>query len=149
MPYQVIYSSVSSTPLEIDDLEDILESAQIANASEGITGALVYVDGHFLQVLEGEQKSVEDLMRRIVKDLRHEAVDVLHAGEVAEATFRDWQMAYVSATPEQIAVWAGLPAQSPLPQVWHSIRQSPDKAARMRASILSALPPASVQKQSR
>ena len=108
MPYQLIYSSASSTPLQLDDLEDILEEALGNNPEQGITGALVYADGFFLQVLEGDRYEVEALMQRIAKDLRHENVSVLHAGEVQFAAFSDWKMAYVSATPAQIAEWAGL-----------------------------------------
>lgn len=139
MPYQVIYSSVSSTPMQLDELEDILEQAQSSNATEGITGALVYSDGHFLQILEGEMSDVEQLMRRIARDLRHEKILVLQAGDVSAAAFPDWRMAYVSATPEQVAQWAGLSATSLLPDVWENMRQNPERTAQLAQSILSEL----------
>jgi hypothetical protein len=139
MPYQIIYSSVSSTPMQQDDLEDILENAQSNNAAEGITGALVYVDGHFMQILEGERSAVGPLMGRIAKDLRHESVVLLLEGDVEVASFPDWTMAYVSATPEQVAQWAGLGAASSPPHVWASMRHNPEKAAQVARSILSVL----------
>ena len=139
MTYQIIYSSAASTPMELDGLEDILEHAQGSNATRGITGALVYADGFFLQILEGEKAAVESLMQRIEKDLRHETVVILLSGEIPAASFSDWRMAYVSATPEQVAQWAGLNVDSKLPQVWENLRQNPTRASQVAASILSVL----------
>lgn len=139
MTYQLIYSSFSSMPMQLDDLEDILEDAQYNNETDGITGALVYVDGHFLQILEGERGRVEQLMRRIAKDLRHETVVVLQQGDVAAPAFPDWTMAYVSATPEQIAQWAGLEVVTALPEVWESMRHNPERTRQVAHSIRSLL----------
>jgi hypothetical protein len=139
MTYQIIYSSVSSTPMRLDELEDLLEQAQANNASDAITGALVYVDGLFLQVLEGQRSSVEALMGRISRDLRHETVQVLQAGDVPAATFSNWTMAYVSATAEQVARWAGLSGTTRLPEVWDDVRQDRSRVTQLTKGILSAL----------
>ena len=139
MTYQIIYSSVSSTPMQVDELEDILEQAQSRNDSKGITGALVYVDGFFLQVLEGEKDSVENLMQKISNDFRHETVTVLHAGDIPSAAFYDWKMAYISATQEQVARWAGLSVTTKLPEIWEDMRQDPNRASQVTKSILSVL----------
>lgn len=139
MPYQVIYSSVSSTPMQQEDLEDILERAQLNNARSGITGALVYVDGCFLQVLEGEAEAVQSLMKRISVDLRHETVSVLQAQPVAAAAFADWRMAYVSATSAQVAQWAGLSARAELPETLENMRVDRQKAMQVLNCILHVL----------
>ena len=139
MPYQVIYSSASSTPLQQEDLEDILTQARSNNARAGITGALAYVDGCFLQVLEGEAAAVQRLMARIATDLRHETVTVLQAGEIAAPAFPDWQMAYVSATSAQVAEWAGLSARTELPETLAALQQDRDKTMRVSRSILAVL----------
>jgi hypothetical protein len=139
MTFQIIYSSVSSTPMQLDELEDLLEQAQANNGAEAITGALVYVDGFFLQVLEGQRQPVETLMDRISRDLRHDTVRVLQAGEVAAASFSDWKMAYVSATPEQVARWAGLGGSTQLPQVWDDLHQDRSRVTQLTKGILSVL----------
>lgn len=139
MTYQIIYSSVSSTPMQLDELEDILEQAQGNNARNGVTGALVYVDGFFLQILEGEKQTAQDLMQRIAKDLRHETVTVLREGEIPVGAFSDWKMAYVSATPEQVADWAGLSVTTLLPEVWEDLRRDRNKASLVAEGILSIL----------
>ena len=139
MPYQVIYSSASSTPLQQEDLEDILTHARRKNARTGITGALAYVDGCFLQVLEGEAAAVQQLMARIATDLRHETVIVLQSGEIAAPAFPDWQMAYVSATAAQVAEWAGLSAKTELPETLEALRQDREKTMQVSKSILAVL----------
>lgn len=139
MTFRIIYSSASSTPMQLDELEDLLEQAQANNPSQRITGALVYADGFFLQILEGERARVEELMQIIARDLRHEKVRVLYEGEVREPAFSDWSMAYVSATPEQVARWAGLSSTTELPEVWEDIRHNPAKAAQLTESILEVL----------
>ena len=141
MTYQIIYSSESAKPMLSDDLEDILQHARSSNASKNMTGALVYVDGLFLQIHEGDAAAVQSLMARIASDVRHEAVTALKAVEIPSRIFSDWNMAYVSATQEQIAQWAGLCATAETPQVLAGLRQDPLKVAQVVQSILSVLLP--------
>lgn len=139
MTYQIIYSSVSSTPMQLEGLEDLLARAQASNARRGITGALVYVDGSFLQIIEGEEDSVKRLMEKISGDLRHETVTILQSGEITSAVFSDWKMAYVSATPEQIAEWIGLDRTTQLPDLFEDMHQDRRKAQQVAKSILAVL----------
>jgi len=94
--------------MQSDDLEELLAHARNKNGIQGISGALVYSDGVFLQILEGERAKVQALMASIRKDLRHENVTILRETEIASAKFSSWKMAYVGATPEQVARWAGI-----------------------------------------
>jgi hypothetical protein len=141
MTYQIIYSSESATPMQTDELEEILEHARTSNAANGITGALVYVDGVFLQILEGETSSLQDLMARISKDVRHETVTVLREGEIPSAVFSDWKMAYLSATSEQVAKWAGLSGTTDIPEILSDMRRDPHRVTQVAQSILSVLAP--------
>ncbi|MFG6432028.1 BLUF domain-containing protein [Roseateles sp. LYH14W] len=139
MPHQLIYSSTSSTPMQQEDLEDILERAQRNNARSGVTGALVYVDGCFLQVLEGEEGAVQGLMERISVDLRHENVTVLQAQAVDAAAFANWKMAYVSATSAEVALWAGLSARTELAETLENLRIDRQRTMQALDGILSVL----------
>ena len=139
MTYQIIYSSEAATPMQQDDLEDILEQAHNSNAAQGITGALVYAEGVFLQILEGDRLKVQDLMARILRDLRHENVTVLREGDVACAAFGSWKMAYVSATAEQVAQWAGFSSTTQTPESLAEFGQDAQRTAQFVQSILSVL----------
>lgn len=125
--------------MQMEDLEEILEQARSSNATKGITGALVYVDGVFLQILEGDTKVVQDLMAKISRDVRHETVTVLKQGEIPRAVFSDWKMAYVSATAAQVAQWAGLSGSTAIPDILADMRNDPFKATQVAQSILSVL----------
>jgi hypothetical protein len=94
-----------------------------------VTGALVYIDGVFLQVLEGDATELATLMAKIAKDVRHETVSVLQEGEVPAALFGEWEMACFSATPQQIAKWAGLPGATELNDVLDDMGQDAAKVA--------------------
>ena len=139
MTYQIIYSSASSTPMEQEALDGLLAHAQRGNDQKGITGALVYVDGFFLQILEGEQAGVQRLMQRIAGDVRHETVTILQEGPISSAAFSDWKMAFVSATPAQVAEWAGLSAHTRVPDVLRDMRQDRTVATQVAKRILSVL----------
>lgn len=141
MIYQIIYSSESTKPMEFDDLEEILEHARANNASKGITGALIYAEGSFLQILEGDRARVQDLMAKIRRDVRHETVTVLREGEIASAIFGHWKMAFVSATPEQVAQWAGLSVATGTTEVLNDSGQEPHRMAQFAQDILSLLAP--------
>jgi hypothetical protein len=143
MTHQIIYSSESATPMQMEDLEEILEHARRSNAQKGVTGALVYVDGVFLQILEGEAETVQSLMATIGRDVRHETVTVLKQGEIPAPVFKDWKMAYVSATAEQVAQWVGLSGTTAVPDILDDLRSDPMKVTQVAESILSLLVPES------
>ena len=140
MTYQIIYSSEAATPMQTDDLEELLDEARRSNSGKGITGALVYAEGIFLQILEGDRLSVQDLMTKIRRDLRHERVTVLREGEVPLATFGDWKMAYVSATPQQVARWAGIGAASGTTEDLSAVAEEQNRTGQFAKDILALLP---------
>lgn len=139
MPYQMIYSSASTTPMQSEDLDDLLAQAQQKNAAAGITGALVYVDGCFLQVLEGPEEPVQRLMDRIRRDPRHETVTVLQAQHIEAAAFRNWTMAHVGATAGEVAAWAGLSPRTELPETLAELGRDRQRAMQALDGILQVL----------
>lgn len=78
-----------------NDLEDILEKSRRNNRAANITGVLLFHDGNFLQVLEGDNKSVLACYERIGKDTRHRSCFILQSEYKSARTFADWDMAYV------------------------------------------------------
>jgi hypothetical protein len=125
--------------MSVSDLERILADARSGNEAREVTGVLVYVDGVFLQILEGNEDTVRELMRHIAADSRHAAVKVFHEAEVDEPMFGNWRMAFLSATPEQMAVWAGLEGTASLEAILEEVRRSPQWVARVAANILKTL----------
>ncbi len=139
MTYQIIYSSEASTPMQTDDLEELLDDARRRNAAQGITGALVYAEGIFLQILEGDKVRVQELMASIRRDVRHESVIVLREGEIPAAIFGHWKMAYVGATPQQVAEWAGVGAADATTDRLGETVEDQHRTAQFARDILSLL----------
>ena len=139
MTYQIIYSSEAATPMQTDDLQELLDHARRSNGAKGITGALVYAEGIFLQILEGDKVLLQDLMAEIRRDVRHESVFVLREGEVPTAIFGSWKMAYVSATPKQVAQWAGVSAANDTTESLSETAEEQTRTAQFAQDILSLL----------
>ncbi len=139
MPHQVIYSSKAVQPMSARQLEEILEDARAGNEARNVTGALVYADGVFLQVLEGEREVVQSLIESIRSDSRHESMKVFHQREVARRAFDDWRMAYLGSSSAQMSRWADLPGTQSIDQLLERVQTDPDMMPRILIRIVEAI----------
>ena len=139
MPYQIMYSSQATTPMTITGLEEILKDARTGNQARNVTGALVYVDGVFFQIIEGDKDVVCKLMANIASDSRHQSVKVFHEADVDARAFESWSMAYLTPTAEQMSTWLGLPGTATVDMVLASVDRDPDRVPRALVHALKAL----------
>ena len=91
-------------------LPAIVESAMRNNQRNGVTGMLLYADGNFLQVIEGEAAAVESTFVRISQDPRHGHITVLLEEGLAQRHFSQWSMGYKRLSAQDVAA---LPQQAP------------------------------------
>ncbi|MGA3007268.1 MAG: BLUF domain-containing protein [Opitutaceae bacterium] len=92
---QLVYISSAAIPLGKDDLMELLTKTQASNKKANITGLLLYRDGNFMQVLEGDEQNVLPLFEtRIMRDPRHTDVTTLFKGEIPEREFPEYSMAF-------------------------------------------------------
>lgn len=94
MPFQLCYASTATHPFNRSELLELLTQARAFNADQGINGLLLFQDGHFLQVLEGEMDKVRKLFKRICEDPRHNQIALLFEELVSEAQYPDWSMGF-------------------------------------------------------
>jgi hypothetical protein len=139
MTYQVAYSSRATEPMTAVGLEKILSDARAGNRARKVTGALIYVEGVFLQVLEGERDTVRAVMANIARDSRHGAVKVFHEAEVDAPTFGSWSMAYLSPTLEEMSTWAGLAGTATIDKLLLDVDRDPRRFPQILANILRTL----------
>jgi Sensors of blue-light using FAD len=125
--------------MQTDELQELLDHSRRSNAAKGITGALVYAEGIFLQILEGDKDLLNDLMAKIRQDVRHENVIVLQEGEVPAAVFGGWKMAYVSATAKQVAMWAGISTVTDTTDTPNETVEEQNRTFQFAQDILSLL----------
>ena len=92
--FYIVYVSSAVKPFSSTELVELLSKSHVNNATVGITGMLLYKDGNFMQVLEGEQEAVRALDVKIKRDPRHRGVLTLLQGQLAERQFPDWSMGF-------------------------------------------------------
>lgn len=109
----VAYYGDVNDELADSDLERIAASAQIRNASLGITGCLFYFGSHFIQVLEGRFDDVDALYGTVFTGDRHPNVIGLVDHIVQAREFTSWSMRPVCASnPRRPATRHRRPARS-------------------------------------
>ncbi len=101
MEYCITYfsSAVQTTTQQI--VVDIVNFSRVKNARLGITGVLLYINGHIVQVLEGQQQAVEDLYNSIQADPRHTDVRTVIHRPISQRLFSQWYMGYETLTTQQ------------------------------------------------
>lgn len=90
----LIYVSKPTEPLSDSQLDALLEKTRAANNSRGITGCLLYMDGCFMQILEGNRKTVLSLVEKIKRDPRHRDFRLVMQAAQQRRIFQDWSMGF-------------------------------------------------------
>lgn len=81
-------------PAEESRVQDIVDWSRSWNADVGITGALMFTEKRFAQVIEGPPPIVAELMGKLRLDPRHTGIDVILDRLVPAREFAGWTMAY-------------------------------------------------------
>jgi hypothetical protein len=93
----LIYGSTATQTFSDADLVDLLKKAREKNARLDVTGCLLYHKGTFLQVLEGDETTINKLFDTISKDSRHHEVICFLKRKIQEREFGEWRMGFVNA----------------------------------------------------
>lgn len=91
--YRIVYCSRNTTETGPEEFGRILAVSRANNARDDVTGALLFSNGSFAQVLEGPLAALERTFERIQCDPRHAGVTVLQFGPIEGRVFADWAMA--------------------------------------------------------
>ncbi|MCA6073556.1 BLUF domain-containing protein [Fulvivirga sp. 1062] len=102
-----MYVSYAVTPLTDAELELLLDTCRKNNELLGVTGMLMYIDGKFIQVLEGERDVINGLYDRIVTDKRHKKISKIIEGKSSKRNFPDWNMGFKSMSGRDFESLAG------------------------------------------
>jgi hypothetical protein len=105
---QISYLSRSRAPMTPAQLLELLLQSRRNNVERGITGMLLYGNGTFLQVIEGEDAVVDRLVERISVDPRHDGIQLLGRREIQERQYTDWSMGFERVTDAGLQQVEGL-----------------------------------------
>ena len=96
MLVRLMYASRAVPAVDQEELIAILKKSKANNHKSGVTGALCFSEGVFIQVLEGGRTAVSKLYNRIANDARHSDVVLLNYDEIEERRFSGWSMGQVN-----------------------------------------------------
>ena len=90
----VVYTSSAVKRFSEGELVSLLQQSRENNLRLGITGLLLYKDLDFMQVIEGEEYTMQKLSSRIERDPRHRAYTELRWEAIQERRFPDWSRGF-------------------------------------------------------
>lgn len=86
------YVSIARDGLSARELANIHCVSMHLNALDGITGLLVFNGKRFMQILEGVDSAIDELVTRLLADQRHHDLDIHDERVIEERCFPDWSM---------------------------------------------------------
>ncbi len=108
MLIHLIYASAASRGMERTELLELLEQSRRKNRELDVTGMLLYAESSFFQVIEGEERVIDELFDVIGRDERHDRVTTIIREPIPERSFGGWSMGFAGATPGQLERIDGL-----------------------------------------
>ncbi|WBL27377.1 BLUF domain-containing protein [Zunongwangia sp. HGR-M22] len=94
--WAVCYVSSAAPSLNEKDVDKILSWTQSWNAEHKLTGLLLYSDGNFFQVIEGEMNTVKNLFNNICNDTRHHNLIKIFYKEIEKNSFEFYESNFIS-----------------------------------------------------
>lgn len=92
--FHLVYTSHAVKPLTEPELLELLRQSRDRNKKFNISGILLYVQGKFMQVLEGKKSYVDEIFHSIQNDARHTRVTVVLEGNSPKRIFKGWSMGF-------------------------------------------------------
>jgi Sensors of blue-light using FAD len=109
MLYAFVYCSRATEGVDDVEVDRIVEAAQRRSVARGITGVLVFGNGVFFQLLEGQAVQVQKLIPNLQSDPRHcDVVSLDWSEERRERLYPNWEMERVGADEIRAVLYDGL-----------------------------------------
>lgn len=124
----LVYISFATKNLSETELTEILQKARENNQKLDVTGMLLYRNGFFIQVLEGEDKVVMPLYEKIKQDARHRSILMIHKGGIRQRSFQDWSMGFQFIENKDLAGLDGFSDFLDKPFTGEFFKQNPSSA---------------------
>jgi hypothetical protein len=90
----------------LSQLADIQNVSMRNNAASNITGALIFDDLWFLQLLEGERAAVLQAFERLKEDERHAHVTLAAMMDIETPLFAKWRMGLITRNATTLPAFA-------------------------------------------
>ena len=98
----IAYVSAATGPVSDAEIGEILVTARSNNQRDGLTGALLYHAGRFIQTIEGPDGLLLARYARIEADPRHRVTQLLRQQAIRERQFPTWTMGFRPLSDDSI-----------------------------------------------
>ncbi|EAQ64046.1 hypothetical protein MED121_20791 [Marinomonas sp. MED121] len=99
----VAYISKAEKKFSTPELIKMLDSFRKNNEKDSISGVLLYNGaGTFIQVIEGNETSVDTLYQKIKRDTRHSKVTCLRRAQITNRSFSEWRMGFRKLSNDEL-----------------------------------------------
>ncbi|MTI22822.1 BLUF domain-containing protein [Fulvivirga sp. RKSG066] len=105
--HHIIYVS-KGININQETIDDILQTAQSFNDAHNITGMLLFIEGKFFQILEGDKAVITKLYESIKSDQRHKNVTTVSAHAIRNRTFKGWSMRFNAIDEKEFTELSGI-----------------------------------------
>ena len=101
------YVSTQTRDMKAADLIGLLTEVRGLNESRNISGLLLHKNQSFFQVIEGSRAKVQETFNNIMRDQRHEGVEVLFDEPLEAREFSNWQMGFLDLDGIDVSMLRG------------------------------------------
>jgi Sensors of blue-light using FAD len=133
--FRVVCASAASHLYSNTELCSMLDETRRTNARHGITGMLLYKNGAFLQILEGEHEDVLNLVSTIREDPRHKRFCILLSETSEQRLFPDWSMSFPVSGDTSLTSTAGFSDLLNTPFTGNEFSSNPAHCMRLLLSF--------------
>lgn len=90
----IAYVSAATAAVSDEDIAELLTRSRANNERDGLTGALLYHHGRFIQILEGPDDVVHARLEIIAADPRHRNIQKMREQVIVARQFPEWTMGF-------------------------------------------------------
>lgn len=90
MQHAICYISTATKDFTDSEIRELLNKWKEKNSRKNIKGILLFSQGHFFQVLEGEKTNVLEMFYAISKDPRHTGLIQIMGKDIYRGSFDDY-----------------------------------------------------------
>lgn len=98
MQHAICFISSASASLPEDEIENLLIEWREKNNANNIKGMLLFSEGNFFQVLEGEKTKVLELFQQIKEDPRHSNIIQVVGQDLSKGSFDHYIVEHLDET---------------------------------------------------
>ncbi|MBT8263545.1 MAG: BLUF domain-containing protein [Bacteroidia bacterium] len=96
----ICYVSTASPSLNKEGLSELYKEVILKNTLFNITGILLYSDGNFMQIMEGEADELGALYQNIENDSRHHHLIKLTESNISQRIFENYSNGFTIVNNE-------------------------------------------------